>query len=328
MIQEGVGHAEIAFGVFEVDRVHLVRHRGGTDFTGLQLLVEVAERDIAPDVTVHIDQDRVRAGDFLEEFSHVVVRLDLDRVRIEAEVQAVFDHVPGESFPVLLGVGNDVCVEIADSAVHLGEDLNVRDGVHHALQTHGEDSEFLTDCRRGSVLAMGTGEHRNFSPLVSKAGDRVVKLLQEVEEFLATFSQHERVARVIDVLGRAGEVHKFGSLGELGVVSHLSLDPVFDRLHVVIGGLFDVLDLLAAFNREVRHEAAQESLAVLGNFAEFRQTEFRKGDEPFRFNLNTGLHEGVFREDFTQRVSLPGITSVEGAEGCKRGKIHFDMIQN
>ena len=328
MIQEGVGHAEIAFGVLEVDRVHLVRHCGGAHFAGLQLLVEVAERDVAPDVTVHIDQDRVRAGDFLKEFSHVVMRLDLDRVCIEAEVQTVFDHVPGESFPVFLRVGNDVSVEVADSAVHLGEDLHVRDSVHHALKTHGEDSEFLADRRRGSVLTMGAGEHRDFGPLMSKAGDRVMKLLQEVEEFLASFSQHERVARVVDVLRRAGEVHKFGSLGELGVVSHLSLDPVFDRLHIVIGGLLDVLDLLAAFNREVRHEAAQESLAVLGNFAEFRQTEFRKGDEPFRFNLNTGLHEGVFREDFTQRVSLPGITSVEGAEGCKRGKIHFDMIQN
>ena len=86
--QQRVGDAEIAFGILEVDRVHLVRHGRGADFARLQLLPEVAERDVAPDVAVEIDEDRVRARVGVEELGDRVVRLDLDRVRIELEAEA------------------------------------------------------------------------------------------------------------------------------------------------------------------------------------------------------------------------------------------------
>jgi hypothetical protein len=48
--EQGVGETEVAFGVFEIDRVDLVRHGRGADFAGLERLLEIAERDVAPDV--------------------------------------------------------------------------------------------------------------------------------------------------------------------------------------------------------------------------------------------------------------------------------------
>ena len=64
-----------------------MRHRRGADFAGFRFLCEVTERDIAPDVAVEIEQDRVRARVGVEQFRDRVVRLDLDRVRIEFEAE-------------------------------------------------------------------------------------------------------------------------------------------------------------------------------------------------------------------------------------------------
>ena len=85
--QQRVGEPEVALGVLEVDRVDLVRHRRRADLALLHPLPEVAERDVAPDVAVEVDQDGVGAGDRVEELGHVVVRLDLRRVRIELEAE-------------------------------------------------------------------------------------------------------------------------------------------------------------------------------------------------------------------------------------------------
>ena len=48
--EQGIGQAEIAFGIFEIDRVDLVRHRRRADFVLGDRLLEVTQRNIAPDV--------------------------------------------------------------------------------------------------------------------------------------------------------------------------------------------------------------------------------------------------------------------------------------
>jgi glutathione S-transferase len=57
VLEQGVGQAQVAFGVLEVDRVDLVRHGARTDLAGLELLLEVTQRDIAPDIARQVDQD-------------------------------------------------------------------------------------------------------------------------------------------------------------------------------------------------------------------------------------------------------------------------------
>ena len=47
--QQRIGDAEVAFGILEIDRVDLVRHRRGADFAGYGALAQIAERDVAPD---------------------------------------------------------------------------------------------------------------------------------------------------------------------------------------------------------------------------------------------------------------------------------------
>jgi hypothetical protein len=72
-----------------------VRHRRGSDLARSGASASSAERDVAPEVAVQIDKHGVRTRDRVEEFGHVVVRFDLDRVRVERETQT-FDDIARE----------------------------------------------------------------------------------------------------------------------------------------------------------------------------------------------------------------------------------------
>ena len=54
--------------------------------------------------------------------------------------------------------------------------------------------------------------------------------------------QHQRMAGVVDVLAGAGEVHELGRRRQLGMALEAGLEPVLDRLDVVVGRALDVLD--------------------------------------------------------------------------------------
>ena len=63
------------------------------------LLLEIAERDVAPDVAIEVEQDRIRARESVEQLGHVVVRLDLDRVRVERRAPAAPRRRPARTLP-------------------------------------------------------------------------------------------------------------------------------------------------------------------------------------------------------------------------------------
>jgi predicted RNA-binding protein len=320
MIQKSVGDAEIAFGVFKVDRIDLVRHRGAADFAFLELLLEEAHGDVAPDVAVEVDENRVGAFDLVEEFGHVVVRFDLDGVRVEGHAQAFFDHALAVSFPVVVGVGDEMGVEVTHGAVHLGVELDGFDRFDDAGQTHGDVGHFLADRRRTGSLAVRARKHRNGGPAVRKFTDVIADGGEAFHESLAACGEHQRMARVVDVFARASEVHEFGGLGKFFVVSDLFLDPVFHGLDVVVGAGFDRLDFFAVAFREVVGQAAQECLTVCADRSEFFKTGFRQSDQPFDFNAHAGVHESRFGENAAQDFTLTGITTVKRTQGGKRGK--------
>jgi hypothetical protein len=91
----GVGQAEVAFRVLEVDRIDLVRHGRRADLASLELLLEEAERDVAPEIAVQVDQDQCWRGRRRRTVRPCVVRLDLNGVGIELEPER-FDEAAGE----------------------------------------------------------------------------------------------------------------------------------------------------------------------------------------------------------------------------------------
>src|SRR6185312_3814379 len=60
--QQGVGDAEVALGILEVDGVDLVRHGRGTHLGRGRALLEVTERDVTPEVAAQIEEHDVDRG--------------------------------------------------------------------------------------------------------------------------------------------------------------------------------------------------------------------------------------------------------------------------
>src|SRR3990172_2091377 len=89
--QQRGGDPDVALGVLEVDRVHLVRHGGGSDLAFFRLLSEIAERDVAPQVAVQVEQHAVGARIRVEQLRVGVVRLDLRGVRVELQPEPLPD---------------------------------------------------------------------------------------------------------------------------------------------------------------------------------------------------------------------------------------------
>ena len=86
-----------------------MRHGARTDLAGAQLLLEITQGHIAPDIARPVDQNRIGAGYRIEQLGHIVVRLDLNTVGLEYQAQATrlgfFHDAAGKAFPIKLGPG-------------------------------------------------------------------------------------------------------------------------------------------------------------------------------------------------------------------------------
>ena len=115
--QQCVGQAQVAFGIFKVNRIDLVRHGGGADLTVFEALLEIANADVAPDVAGKVDQNGVATSHGVEQLGHVVMRLDLNAVGLKSQTQApctrvalglrlrAFNHPAAKALPVKVRPG-------------------------------------------------------------------------------------------------------------------------------------------------------------------------------------------------------------------------------
>src|SRR5690606_16848505 len=120
MRQQRISQTKVAFGVFKVDRIDFVRHGGRTNLAFFQTLLEVTQRDITPDITVQIQQNSVGARHGIEQHSHPVVRLDLDRVCVLCKAKSA-KYAGAKRRPVDLWIGGEVSVVVTCSPVELGQ---------------------------------------------------------------------------------------------------------------------------------------------------------------------------------------------------------------
>ena len=208
VLHDRIGQAEVAFGVFEVNRVHLVRHGGGADFPGDGLLFEVVERDVAPHIAIEVDQNGVEARDAVKQLSDVVMRLDLGGVRVPLNAQRG-DELFAELMPVDFRVGRDVGVVVTHRAVDFTEDFHLVQLTILPLHTVGDVRHLFTHGGRRCRLTVGTGEQRHIAVLGCQIFYRVNQLAPvRQNHFVAGGFQHQRVGEVIDVFRRTGEVNK------------------------------------------------------------------------------------------------------------------------
>ncbi len=142
MAEQGIGEAEVAFRVLEVDRVDLVGHGGGTHFAGLQRLLEVTQRDVTPDVARQVDQDDVGAAYHVAIFGNAVMRLDLRGVGVVIEPQA-FHETLRETAPVEFRIGDGMRVVVAHGAIDLARHFQRDELLALTLQARHYIGQFL-----------------------------------------------------------------------------------------------------------------------------------------------------------------------------------------
>ena len=323
MLQHRVGHAEVAFGIFEVDRVDLVRHGRGADLASLGALLEVAERDITPDVAAQVQQDRVGAGDRVEHLGHIVMRLDLYGVRIKGQSQAFLYDFLREGRPVDFRVGRQVRIVVADRAVHLRQYFHIRNARRRAAQARHHIGHFLAQRGRAGRLAMGARHHGRRRMFMRQVGQPVDQRLQGGQQHgVARRFEHHAVRGVVDVFRGAGEMDELAGGHQFRHVLDLFLQPVLDRFHVVVGDRFNLLDALGVGFGEVGGDPLQQRAGCCRKRLDFGQSGRRQRLQPCNFHFDTVMHETGFGQDGAQFVGLGGVAPVERGKCCQGRKRH------
>ncbi len=300
-----------------------MRHGRGTDFASLGALLEKAERDVTPDIAIQVDQNRIGARDRIEQFSHVIVRFDLDRVRIEGQSQMLLDHIFGECRPVEIGISGQMRIVIADRAVHLAQDFDCGDALFRALQPRHHIRHFLAERGRAGWLAMRARHHREVGILMRQYRQLLDHALQRRQQYrVARRLQHHAVRCVVDVFRCACEMNEFRRGDQFRHILDLFLQPVFDRLHIVIGDRFDRLDAFRIAFGEVGRQFVEQRRGESRERLDFGEACGRQRLQPRNFHFDAVMHESCFGQDRAQFVGLGSIAAVQRGKGGKCGKRH------
>ena len=225
--EQRIGEAEVAFGVLEVDRVDLVRHRRRADFAGLQRLLEVAQRDVAPDVAA-----RGRSGSCwrariasnssaMQSCGSIWVVYGL-KSRPSALDEAAA-RTPASRCPDRRRRARCSCRPRRSSCRAAR-----RAAMLLALALRGARRRWRFPCRAWSAMAVwpcvrdSIGSAACACAMLAQRGDERVERRQQ--HVVARVAQHQRVGEVVDVLAGAGEVDELGGAPQLGVAVELLLD--------------------------------------------------------------------------------------------------------
>src|SRR5258706_1136597 len=131
------------------------------------------------------------------------------------------------------------------------------------------------------------------------------------------------MAKVVDVCGSAGEVHEAGDTGDFGVVGEFLLEPVLDRLDVVIDAGFDLFYRFTVDDREVANHSVE--LPYRGGRKGGNVVERLRGAkrfEPFDFDQNAVADQAEFAEVIRESGNFVPVAAIERGQGGEIGKRH------
>ena len=149
------------------------------------------------------------------------------------------------------GIGDKVRVVVADRAVDLALERHARDRRDRASSRATTLAISLPSvvgvagwpCVRASIGSVRV-RVRERAQRIDDAGQRRQQHRSRAPP------QHQPVREVVDVLGRAREVDELRDARDFGVAGEALLQPVLDRLDVVIGRALDRLDARGVGRRE------------------------------------------------------------------------------
>ena len=198
----------------------------------------------------------------VEQFGHVVVRLDLRRVRIELEAEPVRRHLAAQRLPVDLRIGDQVRVVVADRTVDLAQERQRLRASRRCRRCARPRWRFPCPASwawpAGRACARASAPRR--SPAPCRAARRRCRRSPAAAPALCASASISAVRQVVDVLRRAGKVEELRHPGHFGKLREALLQPVFDRLDVVVGRALDGLDARGIFRRERRRRRVERRL--------------------------------------------------------------------
>ena len=234
------------------------------------------------------------------------------------------DEAARERRPVDLRIGDEMRVEVADRAVDLAGDRDGREARALLGQAMHEVGDFLAQRRRRRGLAMSARHHGNGSVGMrerAQPADQRVEARQQ--HLVARVAQHQRVAQVVDVLGRAREVHELAPRAPGRHRVEAGLDEVLDRLHVVIGLALDALDLRGLGFGQIRSQGVQRRQGLRGQATQL--DDARLGGQrlqPERLDAHPLADQPALAEERPQLGCLVGVAAVDRGDGVERAVVH------
>mmetsp|Transcript_36327 Transcript_36327/g.71489 ORF Transcript_36327/g.71489 Transcript_36327/m.71489 type:complete len:354 (-) Transcript_36327:175-1236(-) len=321
--QEGVGHASVAFGVFEVDGVHLMRHCGTSNLSLDRSQLQEVPGNVEPHVDIEIDQDREESGEGVTDLCDVVVLFDLRAVGLVHESQPALHKLGRQGGPVDLGVGSQVSVEVSHSAVELSHELyplNVSDCV---LKSVREVCHLFAKCCGGRRLAVCPREEGGLRVLLCQVDQSVYKFGHGRDETGDAILHHECVGEVVNVLRCAREVDVLSAFVQplaslFFLLGEFFLDEIFDGLDVVICGCLNVLHPLRALDGDVA-QGRQKCVLLLIQWQHLWQLVARRHHaHPLTLHPHSVFDQTVLREDRTEGCCLTAVASINGGDGSER----------
>jgi len=171
---------------------------------------------------------------------------------------------------------------------------------------------------------VGTSQHRLIGVLVGQASDGVDQPIQLRQQRLrARLAQHQSVGEIVDVLGRAGEVDEFANRLQFGVAGDFLLEQVFDRLHVMVGGAFDVLDPLGVGETEFLDQPIENVHSMLAQGRHFGDAGMASQRlQPAYLYQHPMANQAVLAENRPQIGSFIAVAAVDGRNGGQCGEFH------
>ncbi len=240
MLTQGIGHPQIAFGIFEVDGIDFMGHRRRAHLTGYCFLAKITQGNITPEIPAEVGYDGVEARQNVKILGQIVMWLNLGGIGIPLQPQAI-DKFTCKGRPVHLGIGHDMSVVIARSAVDLAQQRHL--GQLHPLtaQTTCHIGHFLPQGRRGRRLTMGARHHGPGRMSMSQSLNGIHKLIHQGEQqLIARLPQHQPIGEVVDVFRGTGEMNKFGHGCQFLIADNFFLEEIFDGLDVMIGSPLNI----------------------------------------------------------------------------------------
>ena len=227
-------------------------HGAGANLARLDLLLEVLHRDVLPEVAVHIHHDGVDAFHGIKDGAKEIVVGDLRGVLLALQSQPLSHKTIAEGYPVHIGVGHMVCIEVARGTAELGSNGQRLQEVQLLLKTIGKYLYLLTQAGGRCRLAMRLCQHRDVFPLLGIGLQLGNKLFQQgIIDLCQRFLHGERHGRIVDVLRRQSEMDELLVGHPFGFFVELFFQEILYGLDVVIGDSLKLLHAAGIVLREL-----------------------------------------------------------------------------